>query len=581
MKKIVTFFAAIVFSQLLLAQTLQISPEDEIKAKQQFEKTRQAILKCKGLSKDSIVRIVLKLEKNPKSVDLQDYIVFLNSRGNYFENFGDKIQSLVLLRNALTNTLSTKAELESAADSYKFADTFYFRYALDAQVRANVSSSDDPIAGYYYYKNLFDYARCSFKIKQYKEAWIYYQTVAKYYLPDSSYYMAAKAMAKDNEKAEAWAKEALNKQVLEEFNKAIQLNPSNKLYVGDRGKFYLLNLKDTANALADFSTAVQLGTTDDELYYRLALLNYFKQKNSQEAIKNLSTCIKLKPENADYYYIRGALNKDLKNYAAALPDFKNAIQYGKANADYYNGSAFCNAQLNNYTAAYDDYSVALLLNPKDDYARSSLKTLDPVLQTEYTKMGFTPQNAFQFFMKIGDDYVNNNDQLHAALNYVKCTQVDPKNPQPYNKAGKIFSNYNMNTYAEQFLRYAAYADGKNPEYFFNLAKFYLNNLEDFNKASGILDTAALLGSKNADAYFLNGVCKQYALKNIAAALIDYSTALTLNPNFIEALKSRGNLLFEEQKNYKAALSDYKALQKLDPENELYKEYIKKATEKLN
>ena len=43
---------------------------------------------------------------------------------------------------------------------------------------------------------------------------------------------------------------------------------------------------------------------------------------------------------------------------------------------------------------------------------------------------------------------------------------------------------------------------------------------------------------------------------------------------------RSFLLFDEQKNYKAALSDYQALQKLEPENKLYKELIKKATEKL-
>lgn len=585
MKKGLTFFTAVIFSQLLFAQVQKISPEAEIEAKRQLEKTRQTILKCKGLSKDSIERLVLRCEKTlkrdpeSKSVGIQDLIVALNYYGNYHENIGD-LQSLLLQLNALENTLSTKAELEAAATAYNQADSFYFRFASNVEITANSLTSNDPIPGYYYNKSLFDYARCSFKQKHYKAAWVYYEAAAKYYLPDSSYYLSAKAMAKDNEKAEAWVKATLDKQVIEQFNKAIQLNPSNKLYIGDRGKFYLLNLRDTANALADFATAVQLHTTDDELYYRLALLNYFKQKNPQEAIKNLSSCISLKPENADYYYIRAALNKELKNYAAALPDFKNAIKFGKANPDYYNGSAFCNAQLDNYIAAYDDYSVALLLNPKDDNARNNLKTLDPILQSEYTKMGFTPQNAFQFFMKIGDDYVKNNDKLHAALNYVKCTQVDPKNPQPYNKAGKIFSTYKMNTYAEQFLRYAAYADGKNPEYFFDLGHFYLNNLEDYKKASGILDTTALLGSKNSEAYFLNGLCKQYALNNIDGALKDYSAALTLNPTFIGALKARGNLFFEEQKNYKAALADYQVLQKLDPANELYKEFVKKANEKL-
>jgi|CXWL01.1.fsa_nt_gi antitoxin component YwqK of YwqJK toxin-antitoxin module/Tfp pilus assembly protein PilF len=555
--------------------------EKEAYTAQQLEKTRQEILKCKGLSKAEVGKII-KTTIEGGTIPTEGYrnsIIGINYAGNQRENSGD-LQEVLLKLNELTNTKSTKVEIEEVKNTYKRAAFIYNEYISENKIPVNSLIDGDAMTGYYYYKNIFDFAGCSFKQKNYKLAWEHYQLAAPYYLPDSSYYLSAVAMIKDNESAaKGIQRDDLSKMVVTAFNKAIQIIPSNKLYVGERGKFYLLTLKDTANALIDFNTAVKLHSADDEMYYQLALINYIKQKNPQEALENLSICIKLKPGKANYYYIKAILNKELKNYAAALPDFKNAIKYGKADPDYYNGSAYCNVQLDNFVAAYDDYSVALLLNAKDDYARSMLRKIDPVLQSEYAKMGFTPQNAFQFFMKIGDDYLQNDDKLHAALNYTKCTQVDAKNPIPYNKAGKIFGNYKMNNYAESFLRFAAYADGKNPEYFFDLGQFYVNNLNNYTKASGILDTAALLGSKNENTYFLNGVCKQFALDNANGAFKDYTAALTLRPNFTRALNARANLLMNKLNNYKLALADYETLYKLDP-NAANKQKIQDCKDKL-
>lgn len=556
--------------------------EKEAYTTQQLEKTRQEILNYKVLSKADIEKIIIKIvNDSSKSLafSLRNSIIGVNYAGNLRERNGD-LQALLLKVNELTNTISTKAETEEVGNTYKIAAYNYNAYIGENKIPVNSLIDGDAAVGYYFYKNIFDFAGCSFKQKNYQLAWEHYQLAAPYYLPDSSYYLSALAMIKDYEsKAKGSQQDNLNKLVIAAFSKAIQINPSNKLYIAERGKYYLLTLNDTVNALLDFNKAVQLHSADDEVYYRLALINYFKEKNPQEAIKNLSICTNLKPDKADYYYIKAALNKDLKNYAAALPDFKNAIKYGKANPDYYNGSAYCNVQLDNFIAAYDDFSVALFLNAKDEYARSSLKKLDPVMQAEYTKKGLTSQNAFQYFMKAGDDLLQNDDKLHAALNYTKCTQIEPKNPIAYNKAGKIFGGYKVNNYAESFLRYAAYADGRNPEYFFDLGEFYINNLNDFAKASDILDTAALLGSKNENTYFFNGVCKQFALNNTNGALKDYTAAVTLKPDFTRALNARAALLMNELHNYKLALADYETIYKLDP-SEANKQKIKDCEDKM-
>jgi tetratricopeptide (TPR) repeat protein len=478
------------------------------------------------------------------------------------------------------NTISSKAELVDVANSYKQANDFYAKISNNPDNEKYIINEGTTIEGYYFWKCKFDLARVSFKQNKFRDAWVNYIIAAKYYLPDSSYYLAAMAVMKENETVKSQDRGPLNKPVLEFFSKAIILKPGNKLYVGERGKFYLQTIKDTINGLADLNKAAALQSIDPEVYYQLALFSHSKLHNDQEAIRNFTACLNLKPEKADYYYLRALLYRDTKQFKEALQDFKSAIKYGKANPDYYAGRGYCNGQLNNFIEAYDDYNVALLLNPKDDISRNNVQKLDPVLKAEYAKNGVTANNAFQYFMKQGDNYLKNDDKLYAALSFTKCTKIEPTNTEPYNKAGKIYGFYKMNNYAEPFLHFAAYSNGKNARYFVDLGSFYIESLSEFKKASGILDTAALLGSKNELGYYYNGLCKQYALENTKGALNDYTTAIQLKPNFKEALLKRGDLLLKEFNNPKAALADYETLNSLDPLNDVYLSKIKECRDKI-
>lgn len=586
MKKTTTLFLAIVFCKMLIAQGNPISKVARESTSQINERKRQDILQCKGLSKDSVAHIYDRFvnmllenkDNNKKKITYTnlEYIVANNYQGELRENIGDK-QNLILLLNEAVSEISTKSEIADVAESYQQASDFYSKISNNSENEKYILSEGSIMEGYYFWKGKFDLARISFKQNKFKDAWANYSIAAQYYLPDSSYYLAAMALIKENEIVKSTEN---NKLILESFSKAIQLNPANKIYVGERGKFNLQKVKDTVNALTDLNKAAQLKSADPEIYYQLALYNYSKLHYLQEAIRNFTVCINLKPEKADYYYLRAILYRDNKNYKEALQDFKSAIKYGKANPDYYAGRGYCNSQLNNFIEAYDDYNVALLLNPKDEVSRANVQKLDPILKEEYSKKGVTAQNAFQYFMKQGDDYLKNDDRLYAALSYTKCTKIQSTNTEPYNKAGKIFGIYKLNSFAEPYLRYAAYSNGKSSEYFVDLGKFYITNLDAYQKASGILDTAALLGSKNEIGYYLNGMCKQFALANSSGALKDYTAAIQLSPNFKDALLKRGDLLMNDLKNYPAALSDYEALNKLDPNNEIYLFKIKTCKEKM-
>jgi tetratricopeptide (TPR) repeat protein len=168
----------------------------------------------------------------------------------------------------------------------------------------------------------------------------------------------------------------------------------------------------------------------------------------------------------------------------------------------------------------------------------------------------------------------------AVMNYYKCIQLEPKNSVPYHKAGMIFKGLKMNQYAAQFLRYAAFADGKNPELFTDLGDYYLNNEMNFKAASGCYDTAALLGSINANMYTYNGALKKKYLNKYNEALKDFNKALSLDPNSKDAKWMRGILYLENLKDYNAALSDFEALIKIDPKNVDYIDAIKVCKEAM-
>jgi tetratricopeptide (TPR) repeat protein len=103
---------------------------------------------------------------------------------------------------------------------------------------------------------------------------------------------------------------------------------------------------------------------------------------------------------------------------------------------------------------------------------------------------------------------------------------------------------------------------------------------NFKAASGCYDTAALLGSINANMYTYNGALKKKYLNKYNEALKDFNKALSLDPNSKDAKWMRGILYLENLKDYNAALSDFEALIKIDPKNVDYIDAIKVCKEAM-
>ena len=307
----------------------------------------------------------------------------------------------------------------------------------------------------------------------------------------------------------------------------------------------------------------------------------FNRSNLKEAIRYINKSIDIDKTNETYYFQRGLFNSYQQEHAIAIADFNLAILNNKFDPKFYVYRAKSNLSLKNYPDAYDDFGFASMLNPNDAASKEQLQKLDPLLKPAYEKEGMVMSNAFKFFLERGDKQAKDEQgyqQGRAVMNYYKCIQLEPKNPIPYNKAGKIFASFEMNGPAEQFLRYAAYADGKKASYFEDLGSYYASK-KDYKSSVGCYDTAAILGSTNPETYSMIGSIR-FSLKEYDASVKAFTKSITLDPSKTHVKYMRAWVYMDNLKNYQAALTDLEAVVKAEPNNQEYLQALKDCKEKL-
>ncbi len=122
------------------------------------------------------------------------------------------------------------------------------------------------------------------------------------------------------------------------------------------------DLGDYPGALADLDLSVELDPINDMTHNdrSVVLAENFGRYN--EAIKEISLAIALRPRFHLFYYNRGTFEAMNKNCAAALADFSKAIEL-EPHSKYFFNRGNCHFELKQYPAALADYDQALKLNP--------------------------------------------------------------------------------------------------------------------------------------------------------------------------------------------------------------------------
>ncbi|MGJ5634639.1 tetratricopeptide repeat protein, partial [Nostoc sp. CALU 1950] len=151
---------------------------------------------------------------------------------------------------------------------------------------------------------------------------------------------------------------------LEDFDRAIELNPKSDWAIGSRGFTYHL-MKRYPEALQDFDRAIELDPK-----YDLAIASrgftYRSMKRYPEALQDFDRAIELNPKRNWAIASRGFTYRLMKRYPEALQDFDRAIELDpKSWAITHRGFTYC--LMERYPEALEDFDRAIELNPKYDW----------------------------------------------------------------------------------------------------------------------------------------------------------------------------------------------------------------------
>lgn len=158
--------------------------------------------------------------------------------------------------------------------------------------------------------------------------------------------------------------EKLNKYefAIQDYNQAILADPNYYNAYNNRGLLYI-KLAAYDLALADLNKALQLHPNFKEVYINRASV-YVSRGEFAKAITDCNSALRIDPNNAFTYCNRGIANMNLNNNNASIDDFSMAIKQNPNLAIAYYNRALVFSRLNQSKKALEDYSHAIQVNAK-------------------------------------------------------------------------------------------------------------------------------------------------------------------------------------------------------------------------
>jgi serine/threonine protein kinase len=312
-------------------------------------------------------------------------------------------------------------------------------------------------------------------------------------------------------------------EAIENFNKAITLDPNTAINYSERGSIYY-DQDNQDKALDDFNTAIKLDSRLAIAYNNRAYVYYNKGKK-KEALDDFNKAIELEPGLAVSYNGRGVVYHDQNEEQKAIDDYNKAIKIDK-----------------NYAVAHHNRGTFYLNKGK---LNESLVDLNKVIEIE-------PKLANSYYVRSAV-YRNQGKQSEALSDLNKAIKLDPKMAAAYYDRGLIYDNQGNQQNTLNDLDKAIELD---PEF----ANAYLSrgnlsyNQSNHTSAFSDYNKAIKFNPSLAEAYLGRG--NVYFYKNqYNSALDNYNKAIDLDPKLAHAFFSRGSVN-SILKNKSEAIADY-------------------------
>ena len=374
----------------------------------------------------------------------------------------------------------------------------------------------------------------------------------------------------DNGYAFAWI--ALVRNYNEEFGRALtaanvavkKIPSKDKEYkafaYGTRAQVYL-NLKDTIQALTDYSQAINIVPDDDRFYNQRAQV-YYEQGKYDLADKDYLKMISLKEGDVMGYMGIGRNANAQKRYEDAIKQFDYVVKLEPNYSSAYSFRAESYIGLKKYNEAIDDVISALGID-RDRKAFYELQELaDSAFEQTVAKLKvqkIKEPNEQSWDYDLGIVY-ERAAKYNKAIAYYKESLEKESNIITASRISSCYDDLGDYDKALEYCNQAIALDSVKANYLYEKA----NILDNAGRTQEAIKTMSDYIANTPDepaGYYQRGWFKDHS-GDIEGALEDYTMAITLQPNVAYAYLNRGVLYRLKGENAKAE-SDFKQVVRLD------------------
>lgn len=382
----------------------------------------------------------------------------------------------------------------------------------------------------------------------------------------------AAATKKLMDRAKQLLKDRQPVQALEALSQAIGIDAGNPEIYLYRARMHVA-MGEYANALADFSAAIQLAPDDARLHNERGVF-MLSRKNFPQAYRDLSVAIQLNPKNAQAYNNRGFLLLAQRQFTNALNDFNKAISLDDTVVDFLNNRGFTYLKLKKIKQSLADLNRAIQLNGKAVNAYNNrglvymeLKQWKTAIRDFSTAIQHQPENVLFYqhrrsaFVKTDNRRAAQND-LKMIAQLVKLSQLnraiinEPQYTQWHIERAELY--FQQKKYQQSIADYttAIQLDPSNMELLPERANVHFA-LKEYQKAIDDC-TTAIKNDAHPNAYSVRGDA-YLKLQKYQEAVDDYNAAKRYDSNVVDAYWNYAKLLKTQGKKKQAAAAKAQAI----------------------
>lgn len=200
---------------------------------------------------------------------------------------------------------------------------------------------------------------------------------------------------------------------IENFTKAISLNPYNTLAYFDRANTYK-KLNKYINAIEDYTKASDLSSSSS--VYFLRALTYEKIQDYENAILDYTNSIEIEPDDDKLYQFRGQVYEEIKDYENAIKDYLKCAELTKEKAIPFYKIGHIYYMADNHSKAIDYLNKAISHN-------------------EYEKDAFYERAESYLHLKEYDKCIRD------ATRYIELDPMDPNGYRLRGVAHRTINNF--------------------------------------------------------------------------------------------------------------------------------------------